>query len=570
MATGIKAQPMNISIEDDTNLDKEDRDLSSEHFKIEISNLPPKLEFHMAKNLIESFNVKNYRRIKVGRGRIYVNFSCDEDRGDAIKKIKDLEYKGRKLEVCVASPREDPFLKRRRMDIPNTTGDSKITDEMLESPINSINDKVCPLWAQEYDKQLRTKDRIIRSILTMYKDIKKLANNLEKEAPLLHEWNEANRKISCNFHGVQGSPVINGYRNKCEFNVDGDGNVGFRLGRYKDGSTRVITPPSNCPIINDSMFSILMTFQEYLKQKDSTKLRGFDPVTHQGHVRQLTVRTNNDNQILVILDVHPQDLSKDEIDSELNSFINLFKSNPRVVSIFSNVSEKSHLTGADTTLKLIYGQGFIQEQLYIESRYKLNFKIGPTSFFQVNTKAAELLYNTIIEIAKLDSKSFVIDFGCGTGTISLSLAKSVSHVIGIEIVSSAVDDAKINAKENCINNVSFFCGKAEDLIHESISIMKQRRAEQNDQGDIIAIVDPPRGGFNTSFIKSIRASPIRKLIYVACDPKANTNLTSLCRPQSKAYRNAPFVPREAKAVDLFPHTRCCELIIVYERLELDA
>ena len=37
---------------------------------------------------------------------------------------------------------------------------------------------------------------------------------------------------------------------------------------------------------------------------------------------------------------------------------------------------------------------------------------------------------------------------CGTGTIGLSLAKNVKHVVGLELVKDAIEDAKINATLN--------------------------------------------------------------------------------------------------------------------------
>lgn len=540
-------------------------EFSSESFKLEISNLPNKIKYHMAKNLVEHhFKLKVHRKIKVGRGRIYITFSSESERDNAMTKISDMTWKDKKLDVRVALPCEDPFVKCKRIHIDRGNDKEDETSETVIPLEDQINYQVCPLWDRDYDIQLKIKERSMRAALNMYKQIKKFSPNSKKDDPL-YKWNQSNIHISCPFHGVARSPILNGYRNKCEFNVDRDGNVGFRLGRYKDGSDRVVRPPPNCPIVNESMFKMISILETFLKGE--TKLKGYDPVNHKGHLRQMTVRTNVKKECLIIIDMHNQDLSQSDIDAEIESVVKLLKSETGVISIYFNISEKAHLTSQDQSLKLVYGEKFLHERLRLEPNIELDFRIGPSSFFQVNTLAAEVLYNTIIEFAELNSKSVVIDFGCGIGTISLSLANRVNHVMGIEIVQSAVEDARVNAELNGIENVSFCHGRAEDLINESIYIMKRKLSEQNIDGEIVAIVDPPRVGFNTSFVKSLRASPIKKLVYIACDPKANANLSTLCRPQSKAYQGDPFIPKKAKAIDLFPHTKCCELVIIYERLE---
>lgn len=544
---------------------------SSENFKISVSNLPKSLnKYHAAKSLIEKhFKIFNYKKIKLGKTIIYVTFSSEEDRIKAIEIINNSEWKGHILDAVIAEAKEDPFIKKQRVADNKKSGydqESDVTNIDFE-PID-INSQVCPLFDRDYNIQIKMKTRTMKSILTMYKQIKRLNNNLARYAPQLNDWNEKNRAISCDFAGVELSPVLVGYRNKCEFNVDRDGNVGFRLGRYRDGSSRVVHPPSDCPILNTKMFQIIEVFERYLKDLSCTKLRGFDPVTHTGHVRQLTVRTNQNLNSLLIIDMDPNQLSAEEIHEEIQKMLDCFKEIEGIVSIYTNVSKKAHLTGMDQSLKLIYGQSNLVECMTIRPDLQLKFHIGPMSFFQVNTKCAEILYRSICDIGNLDKKTIVLDIGCGIGTISLSVAHKVHHVIGIEIIESAVADAKLNSRENGITNVSFYAGRAEDMIGEILLIAKDKLIQElNNEGSIVAILDPPRAGFNTSFVKTIRASQISKIVYVACDPKLNENLLSLCRPKSKAYQGEPFVPVKANAVDLFPHTKACELVILYQRLD---
>lgn len=537
-------------------------EFSSENYKLELNNLPRKCDYHVIKQLLERNFKLNVHKVRIGSGKAFISFASEKERDEAITKLDNQEYKGKILMAKIASPKYDPLTKRLRID-PEAHADEG-PDECPTG--DDVNSKVCPLWNKTYEEQLKIKECDMRSVLNMAKQLNKICPRLQKDAPKLYSWTQKNTKVCCQFDGVTPSPILTGYRNKCEFNVGRNGVLGFRMGRYKESSERVVYPPSNCPIINKTMFKILEAFQDFLLNQDATKLKGFDNVTHEGNVRQLTIRTNQKNECLVIVDMHPQELSQAELEHEIENIVTILKTYEEVVSIYFNVSQKGHLTDAEQTLRLVYGQSHLYEYLTVMPDSPLKFRIGPTSFFQVNTKAAEQLYSSIIDLAQLDSKSLVLDVGCGTGTIALSLARKVGYVIGIEIVGSAIKDAKANAQENNITNVSFFAGRAEDLINESIAILKGKLEDQNKKGEIVAIVDPPRTGFNNSFVKSLRASNIKKIIYVACDAKANTNLVSLCRPSSKAYLGTPFVPVRAKAFDLFPATRFCELVLVYERL----
>lgn len=533
--------------------------------KMELTNLPTHTSFQIIKNLIERrFKIEPHK-IRLAPNKAYLAFKTQEERDHAMEKLNGQEWKGRKLVAKVSAARDDLLAKRRKLDQhsddPNLESgqDDDVTGEQ-------INAQVCPLFSREYPEQLKVKENLMRSVLNFSKHIHKMSPSLKKDAPNLYAWIRQNDKICCPFEGVVPSPVLTGYRNKCEFNVSHDGKVGFKMGRYRNGSERVCRPPADCPIVRKTMFDIMDMFEEYLKSV--TPLKGFDQVTHEGNYRQITVRCNSSEEYLIIIDFHPQDMKEEEVEDEIERLLELFKPLKRIISIYVNLSDRNTFSSSHQNLRLISGVKCLHEKLAVDPERPLQFRIGPGSFFQVNTQAAELLYRSIIEEAGLNSTSMVLDVGCGTGTIGLSLARKVNHVIGIELVPEAIEDAKANASANSIDNVTFFAGKAEDLIAESITIMKKKLSYQGINGEIVAIVDPPRVGFNNSFIKTLRASNIKKIVYIACDPKANTNLLTLCRPTSKAYHGDPFVPTRAKAFDLFPHTKCCELLLVYERLSL--
>nr|XP_044988383.1 tRNA (uracil-5-)-methyltransferase homolog A isoform X3 [Jaculus jaculus] len=207
-------------------------------------------------------------------------------------------------------------------------------------------------------------------------------------------------------------------------------------------------------------------------------------------------------------------------------------------------------------LEHVAGDRCIQEDLL-----GLTFRISPHAFFQVNTPAAEVLYTVIQDWAYLDGDSTVLDVCCGTGTIGLALARKVKKVVGIELCQEAVEDAQVNALTNELSNVEFHCGRAEDLVPTLVS----RLASQQ----LVAILDPPRAGLHSKVILAIRrAENIKRLLYVSCNPRAAMgNFVDLCRAPSNRVKGTPFQPVKAVAVDLFPQTPHCEMLILFERME---
>lgn len=547
---------------------KRANEYSTENFKLELANLPNRLNFAILKNLLERrFKVKPHK-IRSGRNNAFLAFKDEKERDEAINKLDGQEWKGRNLIARVAAARDDPLARKRGLSNELKAQQDELLSQEAEEPITdeAIYERICPLLSMPYEEQLEFKASLVKAVLNMSKPVQRFSRSLEQDSPKLYEWTTKHKKVCCQFDGVVASPVLKGYRNKCEFSIGRDGEIGFKIGQYRNGSEHIRRPPDGCPLLTDTMFKIIDMLSNHLKT--TSNLKGFDLVTHEGHYRQLTIKCNSKNEYLLIIDINTHGLPEDQLDVAINQTIDLFKGIEHIVSIYFNISSKGASSNRNQSLRLVHGQECLHETLTVDDNNPLKFRIGPSSFFQVNLKAAELLYRSIIEVAGLGPTSMVLDVGCGTGTIGLSLATKVSYVIGIEIVPEAIDDAKANASANNIDNVSFYAGKAEDLIGETISILKSKMEYQKTNGDIVAIVDPPRAGFTNSFIKAIRASNIKRIVYIACDPKANTNLLSLCRPTSKAYLGEPFVPVRAKAFDLFPHTNCCELLLVYERLSM--
>ncbi|CAH8481708.1 unnamed protein product [Dicrocoelium dendriticum] len=219
----------------------------------------------------------------------------------------------------------------------------------------------------------------------------------------------------------------------------------------------------------------------------------------------------------------------------------------------------------------------------------LSFRISLTAFFQVNTLAAELLYQEVARFvtgaydlrhgrdgdlvtpvdreakteANDDSKcqSVLLDVCCGTGTIGLCLSKHFDRVIGIELAQSAVEDARQNARQNNIENVQFYCGRADKILQDVISTLPT-------DCNIVAVVDPPRSGLHNVVIQCLRrCARLQRIVFVSCDlDAAAKDFIDFARPTSNRFVGAPFVPVVAKAVDLFPQTRHVEVILLLQRV----
>lgn len=145
------------------------------------------------------------------------------------------------------------------------------------------------------------------------------------------------------------------------------------------------------------------------------------------------------------------------------------------------------------------------------------------AFFQVNSACTELLYQECADWIGLnpqpeeeEKKKVVLDLCCGTGTIGLCLAKQAKWIYGVEMVASAVQDAQHNAQLNQVENATYLCAKVEDAMSKVLGELKQ-----NEEGELVGILDPPRAGLHSKVIQAIRKhSALRRLVYIACDARA--------------------------------------------------
>ncbi|XP_004694995.1 PREDICTED: tRNA (uracil-5-)-methyltransferase homolog A isoform X1 [Condylura cristata] len=522
---------------------------TSEIFKLELQNVPRHASFSDVRRFLSRFGLQPHKTKLFGQPPCaFVTFRNAAERDKALRVLHGALWKGRPLSVRLARPKADPMAKKRRLE-----------DEG-EPPATCIADVVTPLWTVPYPEQLERKRLECEQVLQ--KLAKEIGNTNRALLPWLLSQRHKHNKACCPLEGVRPSPQQTEYRNKCEFlvgvGVDGEDNtVGCRLGKYK-GGTCAVAPPFDTMHIPKTTKCVVKAFQEFIR---SSPYSAYDPETYSGHWKQLTVRTSRRGQAMAIAYFHPQKLSSEELAQLKASLVQYFVTGPGKasgVTCLYFVKEGQRKTPSQEGLPLehIAGDRYIHEDLL-----GLTFQISPHAFFQVNTLAAEVLYTVIQDWAQLDTESTVLDVCCGTGTIGLALAPKVKSVVGIELCQEAVEDARVNAHNNELSNVEFHCGRAEELVPALVS----RLASQQ----LVAILDPPRAGLHSKVILAIRrAENLKRLLYVSCNPRAAmSNFVDLCRAPSNRVKGTPFRPVKAVAVDLFPQTPHCEMLILFERAE---
>ncbi|KYN05343.1 tRNA (uracil-5-)-methyltransferase like protein A [Cyphomyrmex costatus] len=538
-----------------------DRDhFTSEKYKIEVRGLPKYYGIGEFKKLLndkldlQSCKVKPPRK---GSSWLYVCFRSEECRQRAITSINGILWKNNKLTAQVAKPAPDPFVKKKLEE--ESSNKRFKTDNENCSPMDRIKFITTPLWNMPYPDQLEFKQKEMKSILI------KIGQQMLTESKMLTEWLNSQKKLydglPCKLQNILSVDVTEAYRNKCEFTVGKDSDqskimIGFRLSTYASGSTAV-GPIDDLCHIPENMKIAIKILETFVRESN---LEPFNPVDHSGYWRQVTARTTRANHLMLIIGIHPQNLSNNELDtlkSQLKIFFETGKgADAHVTSLYFQTIDKKSIGGESSdTLYHISGTEYIEETLL-----GMKFRVSPQAFFQVNTLGAEVLYKAAIDLAEPTMDTALLDVCCGTGTIGLCFSKYCGEVLGVEIIPDAIQDAKENAVKNDIKNCEFFVGKAEDILLPVI----QRTTKSN----IIAIVDPPRAGLHQKALLTLRKSKkLNRLVYISCDPRAAMrNLIDLARPSSKQYLGEPLVPVKAIAVDMFPHTKHCELILCLERL----
>merc|ERR1719500_1638945 len=548
--------------------DEREKLFSSDDFKIEVQNLPKYFGMGQLKKLFNNKLKLNTHKLKPcgpGKNYMYVCFKNSEDQARALDVLDGFDFKGSKLKVKqVKSSAEsrDPYKKKQAEKVEDTR------------PISvRLQEATCPFAKDPYEMQLASKQN---EVLTL---VKRLGSEISQSCNPVKQWVRRRCDEFGSIAPIQNfirSPLTSGYRNKCEFTIgyqSGEVAVGFRLASYKAGSVEVASLASledveqTLPQISARMVKVVSRLEQLVKASPS--ILPYCTLTRTGNWRHLLLRSargpkgaeeEGPEQVMAVVVVDPQQLSKEQLTGLREDLAEFFRtgagSDAGVTSLFLHLSPARKEAGVpEPSPELLWGPSVIQEKLMGRT-----FNISPQAFFQVNTLGAELLYKTVGDIAELTKKTSLVDVCCGTGTIGLTLADRVGQVVGVEMVQEAVRDAIKNAEENKVTNCKFFAGKAEDILPNLLRDM--------DSKQVVAVVDPPRAGLHPRALSAIRnTEAIKRFVYVSCDAKnAMKNFVDIARPASKTALGDPFMPMKVIPVDLFPHSRGFELVILFERV----
>lgn len=343
------------------------------------------------------------------------------------------------------------------------------------------------------------------------------------------------------FEGVKASPKEFAYRNKMEFSFGDEYKDGpLTLGLHKEGSTYDVLTASDCKLVHDDMTKILNCVLEYFKQRNVSY---YKKMQHTGYLRHLLLRRGDrTGEILVNLVTTTQE--EHDMSPLKEALLNL-ELEGKIVGFLHILNDSlSDVVKSDET-RIIYGQDYFYEKLL-----NLEFKITPFSFFQPNSRGAEVLYSTVRDYIGDINDMTVFDLFSGTGTIAQVLAPVAKQVIGVEIIEEAVEAAKENAAHNGLSNCKFIAGDVFKVLDEI-----------EEKPDVI-VLDPPRDGIHPKALPKILDYGVDKIVYISC------KVTSLARDlemiQARGYEVVKSV-----AVDQFCQTVHVETVVLLSQQKPD-
>ena len=309
------------------------------------------------------------------------------------------------------------------------------------------------------------------------------------------------------------------------------------LGCYRQGSHDII-PVSSCAIQKEENNRLLRFAQRCIEKYG---ISVYDEKTRKGSLRHVMGRVGDDGKVMVVLVTASETLPEEKRWIE-----GIQKELPEVISLWHNIQPKPGNTILGAKIRHLWGRETLTASLC-----GLQFEVSPYSFFQVHKEQAEILYEKALEYADLKGGETVIDAYCGTGTISLCLAKKAKRVIGIEIVKPAIEDAKKNAKKNHMENTEFYAADAGKLMPQLY--------RQGLVPDVI-VMDPVRAGCSEEVLKAAAGMNPKRIVYVSCNPATFAR-------DAKILKSEGYEIKEVQPVDMFPQTMHVEAIVLLSKLD---
>lgn len=329
----------------------------------------------------------------------------------------------------------------------------------------------CDFAMIKYDKQLYYKKEMV------LENIKKIANI--KDIP---------------FDEIIASDNPDNYRNKVIEPIFKENGIIY-TGFYSKKSHKIFRVEKNLlsSYIATKMINI------FLEKINKIGFKVYNEANNTGFLKHIMIRNNDKNEVMIAVMIH----KKSQLKNLINVLKEMYEENDNIKSVYIIVKNQADNILLSGEYLHLFGERYIFE--YMKD---MEFKIYPNSFFQINKEQSEKLYNKVIEYIGNTKDKNIVDAFCGTGTISMILAKNANKVIGIDMVSSSIESAKEMAKQNKLSNVIFIESKVEKVINE---IIKKENINY-------IVLDPARKGVDEKALNSIGESRVDKIIYVSCNP----------------------------------------------------
>ncbi len=339
------------------------------------------------------------------------------------------------------------------------------------------------------------------------------------------------------------SPEVDRYRNKVQFPVGVDKNGAPCIGFYA-GRTHRIVPCPDCKLQPGVLNEIGNALCAFFAQQG---IRPYDEQSSKGLVRHIFLRRGaHSGQIMVCLVCTRAKLPHAE-----QLCTALREQFPAISTILLNVNAKNTNVILGSENHILYGPGYIEDTLC-----GVPVRLGPLSFYQVNTLAAERLYGVAAQYAQLTPDETLLDLYCGMGTIGLSMADQCRELIGVEIVPEAIESAKANAArmgEAVAAKSRFFCADAGQAATQL--------AAEGLHPDIV-MLDPPRKGCDEATLSAVVRMAPRRVVYVSCNP------ATAARDAAWLEKNG-YHAEKVQPVDLFPRTKHVEAVLLLTKLHVE-